>query len=74
MSWLSTAMLLMKISCKGPISASPEKTGLVVMAIKKAGEEELKLNPGSEEILREGDKMLVLGKSEQFDLLETHFL
>jgi len=47
----------------------PERTGLVVIAIKKADEDKLRLNPGSEEILGEGDKMLVLGKPEQIDLL-----
>ena len=47
----------------------PEKTGLIVLALKKAGDTELSLNPNSNEHLEEGDTMLVLGKGEQVDQL-----
>lgn len=47
----------------------PEKTGLIVLALSIAGEEKLEVNPGSEQVLREGDKMIVFGQSKQIDLL-----
>lgn len=47
----------------------PEETGLIVMAIKKAGEEKLRLNPKSEEVLGTGDTIIVLGEREQIDRL-----
>ena len=47
----------------------PEKTGLIILAIKRKGEEELSLNPSSEQTLQEGDAMIVLGKKEQIDHL-----
>lgn len=50
-------------------SQIPQKTGLIVLAIKKEGSDELSFNPSSDEILNEGDAMIVLGKGEQVDEL-----
>lgn len=47
----------------------PEETGLIVMAIKKPGDEKLKLNPKSEEVLQSGDTIIVLGEEEQIKKL-----
>ena len=47
----------------------PEKTGLIVMAIKKNGSQQMVFNPGSDEKLETGDSMIVLGKNEQVDTL-----
>ncbi len=47
----------------------PERTGLIVLAVKKRDDEKLRLNPGPQERLEEGDKMLVLGMEEQVDKL-----
>lgn len=46
-----------------------EEIGLIVLAIKKRGEKELKLNPDAQEILDEGDKILVIGKIKQINVL-----
>lgn len=48
----------------------PEKTGLIVLAIKKQGIEKLSLNPSSDEVLKEGDTMIVLGKEDQVNELK----
>ena len=48
-----------------------EKTGLIVMAIKRQGMESLIFNPDNKELLREGDKMIVLGNTEQIEALRT---
>lgn len=48
----------------------PEKTGLIVLAIKKANMENLFLNPSSDEVLKEGDTMIVLGREDQVDQLK----
>lgn len=50
-------------------SQIPQKTGLIVLAIKKKDSEELSFNPSSEELLEEGDVMIVLGQSGQVDNL-----
>lgn len=47
----------------------PERTGLIVMAIKKQGHEKLRLNPKSDETLDSGDVIIVLGEKEQIDML-----
>ena len=47
----------------------PEQTGLIVLAIRKSGEEQPKMNPSSEEVLEKGDSMIVLGKEEQVNKL-----
>lgn len=48
----------------------PEKTGLIVLSIKKSGSEELSFNPSSDEILKEGDTMIVLGREDQVKQLK----
>ncbi len=52
-------------------SKIPEKTGLIVLAIKKYNSEKLHFNPSSSERLEKGDTMIVLGKKEQVDLLKV---
>ncbi len=47
----------------------PERTGLIVLAIRKHGEEQPKLNPSSDELLEIGDSMIVLGKEGQVNEL-----
>jgi len=47
----------------------PERTGLVVLAMRKKGEKDLLLNPGFEQKLEIGDAMIVLGKEEQVKYL-----
>ncbi len=49
--------------------AIPKKIGLMVLAVKKKEEEELHLNPGAKEVLHVGDKILVMGKPEQIEVL-----
>ncbi len=48
----------------------PEKTGLIVLAIKKQNMEKLSLNPSSDEVLKEGDTMIVLGREDQVNELK----
>lgn len=48
----------------------PEKTGLIVLAIKKGGTEKLAFNPSSYQILEEGDIMVVLGREDQVNQLK----
>lgn len=43
----------------------PEKTGLIVLAIKKRQSQKLEFNPNSDETLQVGDTMIVLGRQEQ---------
>ncbi|SES85142.1 voltage-gated potassium channel [Natronincola peptidivorans] len=43
----------------------PERTGLVVLAIKKHGKKNLMLNPSFDETLNVGDVMIVLGQEKQ---------
>ncbi len=47
----------------------PEKTGLVVMATKNKNTSYLKLNPGPDYVLKEGNSMVVLGQVEQINKL-----
>ena len=47
----------------------PEKTRLMVMAIKKKNSSSLIFNPSSDEILAEGDTMIVLGQDSQVNVL-----
>lgn len=47
----------------------PEKVGLVILAVKKRGEEKLRINPGADEVLEEGDKVIVMGKPDQIEKL-----
>lgn len=48
----------------------PEKTGLIVLAIKKFKSESLAFNPSSDEVLENGDTMVVLGRVDQVDQLK----
>lgn len=48
----------------------PEQTGLIVLALKKEENQHLKFNPSSDEILGDGDTMIVMGHDEQFNLLK----
>ncbi|MGM0396736.1 MAG: potassium channel family protein [Bacillota bacterium] len=43
----------------------PEKTGLIVLAIKKISQKKLQFNPHSDELLEVGDTMIVLGTQDQ---------
>jgi len=43
----------------------PEKTGLIILAIKKYNSEIISFNPNSDEILEIGDTMVVLGTEDQ---------
>lgn len=47
----------------------PEKTRLMVMAIKKKNSQNLIFNPSSDELLTEGDTMIVLGQDTQVNVL-----
>ena len=48
----------------------PEKTGLIVLAIKKASNKKLVFNPSSNQVLKMGDTMVVLGTEEQVSNLK----
>ncbi len=48
----------------------PERSGLIVMAIRHKENNKINFNPSSKEVLNEGDVMIVLGKPEQVDLLK----
>lgn len=49
----------------------PEKTGLIILAVRKSGNEELIFNPGSSVKLEPGDAMIVLGKEDQVTKLRV---
>lgn len=49
----------------------PEQTGLVILALRRKGEENFKFNPSSNEVLNIGDTMVVLGTNEQVDHLNA---
>ena len=49
----------------------PDRTGLIVLALNKQGVENFKFNPSSNEILHEGDTMIVLGTNEQVSQLKA---
>jgi len=49
----------------------PEQTGLIILALKRKDDTKFKFNPGSGEVLNNGDTMVVLGTNEQVDLLKT---
>ncbi|MBN1778069.1 MAG: potassium channel protein [Clostridiales bacterium] len=48
----------------------PERTGLIVLALRRGDSKKFKFNPGSGEIIRVGDTMVVLGTAEQVGTLE----
>jgi voltage-gated potassium channel len=47
----------------------PEKTGLIVLAVKSRGDANLVFNPNSGAMLRSGDTMFVMGTKEQVQQL-----
>ena len=49
----------------------PERTGLIVLALKGRDGGKFKFNPGSGETVHIGDTMVVLGTAEQVKTLET---
>lgn len=48
----------------------PERTGLIVLAIKNILTKNMSFNPGSDEIIKIDDSLVVLGKEEQIKLLK----
>lgn len=52
-----------------PETCIREKTGLIVMAIKRQGMDSLIFNPDNKELLQKGDKLIVLGNTEQIEAL-----
>ncbi|MDD3214112.1 MAG: potassium channel protein [Eubacteriales bacterium] len=48
----------------------PEKTGLIILALKRKGESRFKFNPGSGEVLNPDDTVVVLGEKEQIKVLQ----
>jgi voltage-gated potassium channel len=49
----------------------PEQTGLSILALKKKDSATFKFNPSSNEILNDGDTMVVLGAKEKVELVRT---
>jgi voltage-gated potassium channel len=49
----------------------PEQTGLVILALRKQGEDKFRFNPRSHELLEAGDLIIVLGTGEQIDKLQA---
>jgi voltage-gated potassium channel len=49
----------------------PEQTGLIILALKKKGDNTFKFNPSSNEVLDNGDTMVVLGTNIQVDQLNN---
>jgi voltage-gated potassium channel len=49
----------------------PEQTGLIILALKRKGETTFKFNPGSNEVLKDGDTLVTLGTNEQVALLNA---
>lgn len=49
----------------------PERTGLIVLALKRGDAAKFKFNPGSGEVIRVGDTMVVLGTAEQVGRLKA---
>ena len=48
-----------------------EKTGFIVLAVQRQGEKHLRFNPGYNEIINEGDKLIVLGETQKMDSLRA---
>ena len=48
----------------------PDRTGLIVMAIKKSGSRTMIFNPKADEKIDQGDSLIVLGNPEKVDLLK----
>lgn len=47
----------------------PQKTGLIVIAVKRSSDSKLMFNPSSSTVLNENDKLIVLGDPEKTDKL-----
>jgi len=47
----------------------PQRTGLIVLAVKRGRDEEWFFNPASSSLLQTGDRLIVLGESEKIDKL-----
>lgn len=52
-------------------SRIPQVTGLIIIAMKKEDGRFI-FNPGSKNILQEGDEIIILGLTEQFEKLQTY--
>lgn len=48
----------------------PKKTGLIILAVKKVDEEEIKFNPGPDFVMNVGDKLIVMGHQDQIKKLK----
>ena len=57
------------IECSLREARIPEKTGLMVMAIKKKEYSKMMFNPSSDVVLSQGDTMIVLGQQSQVNIL-----
>jgi voltage-gated potassium channel len=49
----------------------PEKTGLIVLAIQRAGSKKMSFNPSSTEVVEADDILIVLGQEEQVNKLRV---
>ncbi|MEL4105569.1 potassium channel protein [Oscillospiraceae bacterium WX1] len=49
----------------------PEQTGLIVLALKKKDESNVKINPRANEVLGAGDSIIVIGTGDQVDRLQA---
>jgi voltage-gated potassium channel len=49
----------------------PQKTGLIVIAVKRAVDSKMIFNPSSSTILQENDKLIVLGDPAKMDKLQA---
>jgi voltage-gated potassium channel len=49
----------------------PQKTGLIVIAVKRATDAQMLFNPSSSTTLQENDQLIVLGDPEKIDKLNT---
>ncbi len=50
----------------------PQRTGLIVLAIRRAEAKRFELNPGPQTALRADDRLIVLGEIEKVDLLRSY--
>ncbi len=57
--------------CNKPLKDAKiaSRTGLIVLAIRKQHAEEFRFNPGADEFLQPHDKIIVIGKHEQIEVL-----
>ncbi|HFE52964.1 MAG TPA: potassium channel protein [Bacteroidetes bacterium] len=50
----------------------PQRTGLIVLAIRRKSGRRFELNPGPQTVLHAGDRLIVLGEINEVDLLRTY--